>query len=130
MAPRLGIFLLWAGVSVFLQLDPVNGDQHLPGRFLTPAITSDDKCVFPFIYKGNLYFDCTLHDSTYYWCSVTTYYMNRWRYCRSTDYARCALPFIFRGKEYDSCIKEGSVFSKYWCPVTPNYDRDRAWRYC
>lgn len=27
MAPRLGIFLLWAGVSVFLPLDPVNGGE-------------------------------------------------------------------------------------------------------
>ncbi|CAI9161513.1 unnamed protein product [Rangifer tarandus platyrhynchus] len=28
MAPRLGLFLIWAGASVFLQLVPVNGDEN------------------------------------------------------------------------------------------------------
>ena len=27
MAPRLGLFLIWAGVPVFLQLHPVNGGE-------------------------------------------------------------------------------------------------------
>uniref|UniRef100_A0A8C3W0N2 Fibronectin type-II domain-containing protein n=1 Tax=Catagonus wagneri TaxID=51154 RepID=A0A8C3W0N2_9CETA len=91
---------------------------------------SDAKCVFPFFYKGSLYFDCTLHDSHYYWCSLTTHFVNRWKYCRNTDYAKCALPFVFRGKEYKSCTKEGSILGKYWCSITPNHDQDRAWRYC
>ncbi|KAI4534630.1 hypothetical protein MG293_015490 [Ovis ammon polii] len=29
MAPQLGLFLIWAGVSVILQLHPVNGDDEL-----------------------------------------------------------------------------------------------------
>ena len=28
MALQLGLFLIWAGVSVFLQLDPVNGSER------------------------------------------------------------------------------------------------------
>jgi len=28
MALRLGLFLIWAGVSMFLQLDPVNGGER------------------------------------------------------------------------------------------------------
>ncbi|MXQ97082.1 hypothetical protein E5288_WYG016510 [Bos mutus] len=37
MALRLGLFLIWAGVSMFLQLDPVNGDEQL----------SEDNVILP-----------------------------------------------------------------------------------
>ncbi|KAB0407291.1 hypothetical protein E2I00_010975 [Balaenoptera physalus] len=74
MAPRLGIFLIWAGVSVFLQLDPVNGGNG---------------CVFPFIYGGKTYFDCAIRGSIFRCCALNVDYIGRWKYC--TRKGRCAV---------------------------------------
>ncbi|XP_058386676.1 seminal plasma protein HSP-1-like [Diceros bicornis minor] len=71
MAPRLGIFLIWAGACVFLQLDHVDGDYV--------------QCVFPFIYCGQTYDNCTTTGSVFGmpWCSVTPNYDEdgSWKYC-------------------------------------------------
>ncbi|KAF5921282.1 hypothetical protein HPG69_009179, partial [Diceros bicornis minor] len=77
MAQRLGIFLIWVGACVFLQLDHVDGE--LTKR--TSLVFADNKCVFPFTYGGNKYFDCTKAHSLWYWCSLTEKYSGRWRYC-------------------------------------------------
>ncbi|XP_014650536.1 PREDICTED: seminal plasma protein pB1-like [Ceratotherium simum simum] len=115
MPPHLGIFLIWAGACVFLQLDHVDGDN---------------KCVFPFIYGDNQYFDCTKENSLWAWCSLTEIYSGIWRYCVDEDYAPCVFPFIYRGKTYNNCTTAGSLFWNYWCSITPNYDQHKAWRYC
>ncbi|KAM9048264.1 seminal plasma protein pB1-like [Megaptera novaeangliae] len=71
MAPRLEIFLIWAGASVFLQLDPVNGDHA--------------KRTFPFIYRGKIYESCTKTGSIFWrcWCSLSLNFDQdrTWRYC-------------------------------------------------
>ncbi|XP_010850840.1 PREDICTED: seminal plasma protein A3 [Bison bison bison] len=140
MALRLGLFLIWAGVSMFLQLDPVNGDQQLsednvilPKEKKDPASgaeTKDNKCVFPFIYGNKKYFDCTLHGSLFLWCSLDADYTGRWKYCAKNDYAKCVFPFIYEGKSYDTCIIIGSTFMSYWCSLSSNYDEDGVWKYC
>nr|XP_020726794.1 seminal plasma protein A3-like [Odocoileus virginianus texanus] len=83
MALRLELFLIWAGVSMFLQLDPVNGDNN---------------CVFPFIYGNKKHFDCIYQGAIYPWCSLDADYIGRWKYCTSKDYAKCVFPFIYQGK--------------------------------
>ncbi|XP_055267042.1 seminal plasma protein PDC-109 [Moschus berezovskii] len=135
MAPQLGLFLIWAGVSMFLQLDPVNGDQD-EGVSTEPTqdkssaeLPEDEKCVFPFTYGNKKHFDCTFHGSIFPWCSLNADYIGRWKYCTMRDYANCVFPFIFGGKKYETCTKIGSIW-RYWCSVSPNYDQDRAWKYC
>ncbi|KAF5921284.1 hypothetical protein HPG69_009181 [Diceros bicornis minor] len=115
MALHLGIFLIWAGTCVFLQLDHVDGDN---------------KCVFPFTYGGKRYFDCIKTDSLYNWCSLTGNYSGRCKYCVKEDYAPCVFPFIYRNQTYDKCTSFGSKFWRFWCSLTPDYDHDGAWRYC
>ncbi|XP_040108569.1 seminal plasma protein A3-like [Oryx dammah] len=119
MALCLGIFVIWVGASMFLQLDPVTGDQQLSeDDFILPkekkdsasgAETKDMKCVFPFIYRGIKFFDYTSHDSIFLWCSLKADYTGRWKYCTKTDYAKCVFPFIYGNKSYHTCTKTGSV---------------------
>ncbi|XP_036689980.1 seminal plasma protein A3-like [Balaenoptera musculus] len=148
MAPRLGIFLIWAGTSVFLQLDPVNGDQQLSENTTVPfAVTPDHEtlraeeannafllsgngCVFPFIYGGKTYFDCAIRGSIFRCCALNVDYIGRWKYCTRKDHAKRTFPFIYRGKIYESCTKTGSIFWRRWCSLSLNFDQDRAWRYC
>nr|ALB34921.1 binder of sperm 3 [Bubalus bubalis] len=140
MALRLGFFVIWVGESMFLQLDPVIGDQQLSeDYFILPkemediasgAETKDMKCVFPFTYKGIKFFSCTSHDSIFLWCSLSADYTGRWKYCTKTDYAKCVFPFIYGNKSYQACIKTGSVTKRYWCSLSPNYNEDGVWKYC
>ncbi|KAF5921280.1 hypothetical protein HPG69_009177 [Diceros bicornis minor] len=109
MPPHLGIFLIWAGACVFLQLDYVDGDN---------------KCVFPFTYGGKSYFDCTKVDSLYYWCSITENFSVRWKYCVEEDYAQCVFPSIYCGQTNGNCTTAGSVVGMIWWSVTPNYKVD------
>ncbi|XP_004440166.1 PREDICTED: seminal plasma protein pB1-like [Ceratotherium simum simum] len=129
MAPRLGIFLIWAGACVFLQLDHVDGDpEELMNRM--SLLFADNKCVFSFTYEGKWCFDCTKVDSLYYWCSLTENFSVRWKDCVEEDYVQCVFPFIYCGQTYDNCTTTGSVFGMPWCSVTPNYDEDGSWKYC
>ncbi|XP_027833736.1 seminal plasma protein A3-like [Ovis aries] len=136
----LGIFVIWVGASMLLQLDPVIGDQQLSEDYCIPpeekkdtasgAETKDMKCVFPFIYRGIKFVDCTSHDSIFLWCSLNADYTGRRKSCSKTDYAKCVFPFIYGNKSYQTCTKTGSVTRRYWCSLSPNFDEDRAWKYC
>uniref|UniRef100_A0A452EA98 Fibronectin type-II domain-containing protein n=1 Tax=Capra hircus TaxID=9925 RepID=A0A452EA98_CAPHI len=134
MAPRLGLFLIWAGVSVILQLHPVNGDPQDDPQGKQTTIkkqpgAGNEACVFPFTYKDKKHFDCTFHGSIFPWCSLDADYVGRWKFCSESDHAKCVFPFIFGGKKYETCTKIGSIFGA-WCSLSPNYDQDGAWKYC
>ncbi|XP_045019195.1 seminal plasma protein PDC-109 [Bubalus bubalis] len=138
MALQLGLFLIWAGVSVFLQLDPVNGNQDegvsteltqdRPAELPEDSVPDEER-VFPFTYRNRKHFDCTLRGSIFPWCSLDANYVGRWKYCAQRDYAKCVFPFIYGGKKYETCTKTGSMWMS-WCSLSPNYDKDRAWKYC
>ncbi|XP_065776688.1 seminal plasma protein PDC-109-like [Muntiacus reevesi] len=135
MALHLGLFLIWAGASVFLQLVPVNGDENNgvstehTGDESAAESAEDDNCVFPFIYGNKKHFDCTFQGSIFPWCSLDADYTGRWKFCTKKDYAKCVFPFIFGGKKYETCTRDGSLLG-YWCSISPNYDQDKAWKYC
>uniref|UniRef100_A0A9L0JQZ2 Fibronectin type-II domain-containing protein n=1 Tax=Equus asinus TaxID=9793 RepID=A0A9L0JQZ2_EQUAS len=129
MALHLGVFLIWAGVCIFLQLDHVDGDQQQIVTDHSSTRKPDNKCVFPFKYQGRQYYDCTRTGSFHRWCSLTENYSGKWRYCVAEDYAKCFFPFVYRGRTYHTCTTDGSFFLIPWCSVTPNYDRDGGWKY-
>ncbi|XP_040108571.1 seminal plasma protein BSP-30 kDa-like [Oryx dammah] len=150
MAPRLGLFLIWAGAPVFLQLHPVNGDEPLMDMYdLPPEISTttspyaiahaqeekphEDEsppCVFPFTYGGKKYYKCTSVNSKREWCSLDEDYVGRWKICSNGDRPKCHFPFIYRKKRYFRCTTEGSAYGFAWCSLTEFFERDYAWQYC
>ncbi|XP_060253813.1 binder of sperm 5 isoform X2 [Ovis aries] len=151
MAPRLGLFLIWAGVPVFLQLHPVNGaissapafllDEPLPDVYdlpetptTTPSYTiagaQGPPCAFPFTYKRRIYYKCTSVNSEREWCSLDEDYVGRWKICSDGDRPKCHFPFIYRDKRYFRCTTEGSAFGLAWCSLTEYFEREYAWQYC
>uniref|UniRef100_A0A8C4PNZ7 Fibronectin type-II domain-containing protein n=1 Tax=Equus asinus TaxID=9793 RepID=A0A8C4PNZ7_EQUAS len=86
MALHLGIFLIWAGAFVFLQLDHVDGDTKTSGNCTVLEVKPDiSQCTFPFIYCGQTFDNCTTSGSLLgtRWCSVTPNYDDDkgWKYC-------------------------------------------------
>ncbi|XP_060996549.1 seminal plasma protein BSP-30 kDa-like [Dama dama] len=158
MAPRLGLFLIWAGASMFLQLHPVNaGDPPDPGSKPTPPatvsngdfarVTRDHEslrvkegnkdfllpgppCAFPFTYRGVKYYKCTSVDFTTEWCSLDEHYVGRRKTCSREDRPKCHFPFTYRKKRYFRCTTEGSAYGYAWCPLTANFEQDYIWQYC
>ncbi|XP_060254092.1 seminal plasma protein PDC-109-like [Ovis aries] len=140
MAPRLGLFLIWAGVPVFLQLHPVNGDEPPPAVYnvlgmltTTWSYTTADQgppCAFPFTYKRRIYYKCTSVNSEREWCSLDEDYVGRWKICSDGDRPKCHFPFIYRDKRYFRCTTEGSAFGLAWCSLTEYFEREYAWQYC
>ncbi|KAJ1072944.1 hypothetical protein K5549_015087 [Capra hircus] len=139
----LGIFVIWVGASMFLQLDPVIGDQQLSEDYCIPPEEKKDtasgaetkgnqqrKRKTTSHKPGHKIFDCTSHDSIFLWCSLNEDYTGRRKSCTKTDYAKCVFPFIYGNKSYQTCTKTGSVTKRYWCSLSPNFDEDRAWKYC
>ncbi|XP_069461690.1 seminal plasma protein pB1-like [Ambystoma mexicanum] len=101
-------------------------------------MTAQESCVFPFIYRGVTYHDCTMDgwNEKKYWCATTSSYDrdHRWIVCNYVPPPKtsCVFPFIYRGVSYDTCTMDGWSEKKYWCATTSNYDKDpnHRWIVC
>ncbi|KAB0350371.1 hypothetical protein FD754_015228 [Muntiacus muntjak] len=118
MALRLELFLIWAGVSMFLQLEPWYSldSSHLTLTLLCscsssvhpPAPTfhpnrrlSDGYFILPKVKEGTASGAETKDDN-------------------------CVFPFIYGNIKYFDCTYQGSIFP--WCSLDADY-RGR-WKYC
>nr|XP_060507616.1 binder of sperm protein homolog 1-like isoform X2 [Panthera onca] len=45
----------------------------------------DGKCVFPFQYRGGIFYDCIKFKAKHKWCSLTKTYQGQWKYCSEED---------------------------------------------
>ncbi|XP_067326641.1 epididymal sperm-binding protein 1-like [Anolis sagrei] len=101
-------------------------------------------CFFPFVYKGNVYNDCTPDGrrDRRLWCATTDSYDvdNKGKFCQESgkeggpdttaETPSCIFPFIFKNMLYSTCTSEGMRDGKLWCATTSNYDVDKKWVYC
>ncbi|KAJ1158371.1 hypothetical protein NDU88_011062 [Pleurodeles waltl] len=95
------------------------------------VIAINPACVFPFIYKGVTYQNCTTKDYSTEWCATTSNYDRDHRWIRCYDRAinpACVFPFIYKGVTYQNCTTKD--YSTEWCATTSNYDRDHRWIGC
>ncbi|XP_044902949.1 binder of sperm protein homolog 1 isoform X1 [Felis catus] len=90
----------------------------------------DGKCVFPFQYRGGIFYDCIKFKAKHKWCSLTETYQGRWKYCSEEDFAKCVFPFWYRRLIYRECTEHGEAFGRKWCSLTQNYNKDKVWKYC
>eukprot|EP00073_Rattus_norvegicus_P043448 XP_017445476.1 PREDICTED: binder of sperm protein homolog 1 [Rattus norvegicus] len=92
--------------------------------------TEDGVCVFPFWYRSEIFYDCVTFNVKHKWCSLNKTFQGYWKYCALSDYAPCAFPFWYRRMIYWDCTKDGDMFGKKWCSLTPNFNKDHVWKYC
>ncbi|XP_030153214.1 binder of sperm protein homolog 1 [Lynx canadensis] len=90
----------------------------------------DGKCIFPFQYKGGIFYDCIKFKAKHKWCSLTKMYQGRWKYCSEEDFGNCVFPFWYRRLIYRECTEDGDAFGRKWCSLTQNYNKDKVWKYC
>ncbi|XP_060549590.1 epididymal sperm-binding protein 1-like [Pantherophis guttatus] len=90
-------------------------------------------CVFPFKYKGYIFYSCINEDNKKgnFWCATTRNYDKdkQWSYCADTNTRPCVFPFIYNGKLYHSCTNDHS-WRGLWCATTANYDTSPQWKHC
>ncbi|XP_069740757.1 matrix metalloproteinase-9-like [Narcine bancroftii] len=100
-------------------------------------------CVFPFIFDGKSYDQCTTdgRKDGLRWCSTTSNFDEDQKYgfCPSladavvggnSDGDLCTFPFKFYGQEYHECITTGRTDGKLWCATTSNFNQDKKWGFC
>uniref|UniRef100_A0A8C8T3Z2 Binder of sperm protein homolog 1 n=1 Tax=Peromyscus maniculatus bairdii TaxID=230844 RepID=A0A8C8T3Z2_PERMB len=121
MGQPVGILLV--SICLFYRL------FSLPDKDYYPP-TMDGDCVFPFWYRNEIFYDCVNFNAKHKWCSLNKTFQGYWRYCYVSDYAKCAFPFWFRHMIYWECTEDGEMFGKKWCSLTPNFNKDRIWKYC
>ncbi|XP_039256683.2 72 kDa type IV collagenase-like [Styela clava] len=103
----------------------------------------NDPCVFPFVFLGKSYDECTPEGRSdgYLWCATTSNYDtdSRWGFCPSRAHgtdggnsggAACTFPFKFEGYTYVDCTTVGRTDYKLWCATTDDYDKDGMWGFC
>ncbi|XP_042892641.1 uncharacterized protein LOC122266828, partial [Penaeus japonicus] len=120
-----------------LHIDNTTAETECADTIATKT-SSGVPCVFPFVYRGHSYCQCTPVDEKYPWCATR---VDRGRrviardYCtgnttggedmhpvseptRTTDGLKCVFPFYYKGKRYTKC--HAIERTKPWCPVMVN----------
>jgi len=107
-----------------------------------PVETSKGSCVFPFIYKRRVYYECTDENSAdgEKWCSLNWSYNKEAHKgsCPSTRETfagnaygdKCHESYMFEGEYYQGCTTVGRKDGHPWCATTKNYDTDGKWGFC
>ncbi|XP_051017848.1 binder of sperm protein homolog 1 [Acomys russatus] len=121
MAQPVGFLLV--SICLFHSLFSLQEEEYYP-----PTI--DGECAFPFSYRNKLFYDCVDFNAKHKWCSLNKTFQGYWKYCSLSDYAPCAFPFWYRRLIYWDCTEDGDGFGKKWCSLTPNYNKDKVWKYC
>ncbi|XP_064626791.1 cysteine-rich venom protein-like [Lineus longissimus] len=117
------------------------GLVHVYGR-VTVRTEKEKSCRFPFVYEGNILFDCAYGAGGKAWCALTANYAKdgQWGYCDATrspriksyggnaGSAECVFPFVVSGVEYKYCTRKDA--SVPWCATTKDYSTDKKWGYC
>ncbi|XP_060549625.1 uncharacterized protein LOC117668957 isoform X2 [Pantherophis guttatus] len=121
-----------------------NYNSDLQWTYCEPSgpdeIMESPPCIFPFIYQGKLYRNCTADGRRdgKFWCATTQNYDvdRKLKLCQDLgpdpmiQSPSCVFPFIFKEKIYSTCTNEGMSDGKFWCATTNNYDVDKKWAYC
>jgi len=96
----------------------------------TVQTTSGEDCVFPFVYQGTTYTECTMINHDQYWCALSaTYERGNWGDCHlvlTEEGQDCVFPFLYRGEEYTACTH--AYAQAAWCSLDAEYDRN--WGFC
>ncbi|XP_040574603.1 72 kDa type IV collagenase [Lepeophtheirus salmonis] len=133
------IFLIVALSSIFLES---NGQNCLT--------KSNRPCIFPFIYKENIYGSCTEIDSNGKpWCAVSVYHSTGHvaeygfcypecaveitklpETCKTVSGTNCIFPFKYNHVEYNMCTSVGTT--RPWCGTSLYRDTDEVhtWDFC
>ncbi|KAK7080730.1 hypothetical protein SK128_004179 [Halocaridina rubra] len=82
------------------------------------------QCVFPFLFRGQLYKECTCSDDMLPWCATN---VNQEKHVIASDYCRayaeqtftedgeeCAFPFKHEGEWHHTCIATQEA-ERPWC---------------
>ncbi|XP_040579656.1 matrix metalloproteinase-9 [Lepeophtheirus salmonis] len=101
--------------------------------FSQTCVTPDGPCVFPFVFLGTTYNECTMDGSTQLWCATsvdsTTLNYETYSYCPSScsnstvlacqtvDGINCVFPFTFQGTQFDNCTNT-AYGSTFWCATS------------
>ncbi|KAI8499649.1 hypothetical protein Bbelb_227000, partial [Branchiostoma belcheri] len=87
-----------------------------------PTRPSDEHCVFPFVYGGSVFTQCTSVNSSRPWCSWDSLHtVGRWSYCE------CTFPFQYQGRTYHRCTTDD--WPVPWCALDLQY-RPHRWMTC
>ncbi|XP_035668265.1 uncharacterized protein LOC118410597 isoform X3 [Branchiostoma floridae] len=107
------------------------------------TVIQGSRCHFPFLYRGQVYTDCTttLHGTP--WCSTDEKYQGRWGECVpdvdnivhnsvaessavAEETQECVIPFSYNGVVYYGCTTLNSDYA--WCSLTEEYFGQ--WKMC
>ncbi|XP_013913322.1 PREDICTED: uncharacterized protein LOC106542189 isoform X2 [Thamnophis sirtalis] len=128
---------LWCATTSNFDLDNTWAYCNITGP---DEIMESPPCIFPFIYQGKLYRNCTADGRRdgKFWCATTQNYDvdRKLKLCQDLgpnpmiQSPSCVFPFIFNKKVYSTCTNEGMSDGKFWCATTTSYDVDKKWAYC
>uniref|UniRef100_A0A674K820 Fibronectin type-II domain-containing protein n=1 Tax=Terrapene triunguis TaxID=2587831 RepID=A0A674K820_9SAUR len=131
--PRLFFFVKKTATTVSLFGIPAVHSDLLVAFAAYGGNSNGQRCIFPFVYKTELFHSCTNAGDNMgnFWCATTKNYNQDKLWISSyIPSGSCAIPFTYNKQEYHTCTSDGASSGKLWCSTTRNYDVDKKWTYC